>query len=125
MEGKKPLANRKRRRYVEFMVERAKIKDFCDAVAKQFQPRKIILFGSYAYGKPTENSDVDLLVVMNRTRYRGERMAFRIRQAVDAGFPMDLLVRTPSFIAKRLEWKDCFTEEIMRKGKVLYEASDA
>jgi predicted nucleotidyltransferase len=106
------------------MVERAKIKSFCNAVAKQFRPRKIILFGSYAYGKPTKDSDVDLLVVMNRTRYRGERMAVRIREAVNAGFPMDLLVRTPGFIAKRLVWKDCFIEEIMRKGKVLYEAAD-
>jgi len=106
------------------MVERAKIKSFCNAVAKQFRPRKIILFGSYAYGKPTEDSDVDLLVVMNRTRHRGERMSFRIRDAINAGFPMDLLVRTPGFITKRLAWKDCFTEEIMRKGKVLYEAAD-
>ena len=67
---------------------------------------------------------MDLLVVMNRTRYRGERMSARIRQAIHAGFPVDLLVRTPGFIAKRLAWKDCFTEEIMRKGRVLYEAPD-
>ena len=107
------------------MVKRAKIRSFCDAVAKQFRPRKIVLFGSYAYGKPTRDSDVDLLVIMPRTRYRGERMSFRIRKAIDAEFPMDLLVRTPAFIAKRLAWKDCFTEEIMRKGKVLYEAPDA
>jgi uncharacterized protein len=107
------------------MVERAKINTFCNAVAKRFRPQKIILFGSYAYGKPTADSDVDLLVVMNRTRHRGERMSFRIRKAIDAEFPMDLLVRTPAFIAKRLAWKDCFTEEIIRKGKVLYEAFDA
>ena len=107
------------------MVERTKIRSFCNAVAKQFRPQKIILFGSYAYGKPTPDSDVDLLVIMSRTRYRGERMSFRIRKAVDAEFSMDLLVRTPAFIAKRLAWKDCFTEEIMRKGKVLYEAPDA
>jgi uncharacterized protein len=107
------------------MVERAKIRSFCKAVAKQFRPQKIILFGSYAYGQPTPDSDVDLLVIMKRSRYRGERMSVRIRHAVRAGFPMDLLVRTPGFIAKRLAWKDCFTEEIMQKGKVLYEAPDA
>jgi predicted nucleotidyltransferase len=125
MADKKPLAKLRWQSYAEFMVERANIRKFCKAVAKQFRPRKIILFGSYAYGRPTEDSDVDLLVVMNRTRPRGERMSFRIREAVDAGFPMDLLVRTPGFIAKRLKWKDCFTQEIMRKGKVLYEAPDA
>jgi predicted nucleotidyltransferase len=107
------------------MVERAKIKTFCNAVAKQFRPRKIILFGSYAYGKPTEDSDVDLLVVMNRTRYHGERMSLRIRQAVHRDFPMDLIVRTPAEVAKRLRWGDCFTQEIMQQGQVLYEALDA
>jgi predicted nucleotidyltransferase len=107
------------------MVERAKIKTFCNAVAKRFRPHKIILFGSYAYGQPTEDSDVDLLVVMNRTRYRGERMSLRIRHAISAGFPMDLLVRTPGFISKRMTWGDPFTQEILLKGKVLYEAPDA
>jgi predicted nucleotidyltransferase len=108
------------------MVERAKIKSFCNAVAKQFRPRKIILFGSYAYGKPTEDSDVDLLVVMNRTRYRGERMSLRIRHALQRGdFAMDLLVRTPADISKRLRWRDPFICEIVEKGQVLYEAADA
>jgi predicted nucleotidyltransferase len=107
------------------MVERAKINNFCNEVAKRFRPRKIILFGSYAYGNPMEDSDVDLLVVMDRTRYRGERMSVRIRLAIQADFPMDLLVRTPHFISKRLAWGDSFTEEIVSKGKVLYEVSDA
>jgi predicted nucleotidyltransferase len=84
------------------MVERARIKNFCDEVAKKFRPRKIILFGSYAYGQPTEDSDVDLLVVMNRTRYRGERMSIHIRRALQRDFAMDLLVRTPADVAKRL-----------------------
>jgi predicted nucleotidyltransferase len=106
------------------MVERAKIKDFCNEVAKKFRPRKIILFGSYAYGRPTVDSDVDLLVVMNRTRYRGERMSLRIRHALQRDFPMDLLVRTPAEISKRLRWGDCFMQEIIEKGKVMYEAAD-
>jgi uncharacterized protein len=106
------------------MVSRARIRSFCNAVAKQFRPRKIVLFGSYAYGRPTEDSDVDLLVVMDRTRHRGERMSLRIRHTVPAGFPLDLLVRTPEFISKRMAWEDPFTREILTKGKVLYEAAD-
>ena len=125
MANKKPLANLPPQDYAKHMVERAKIRAFCTAVAKRFQPRKIILFGSYAYGKPTEDSDVDLLVVMNRTRYRGERMSLRIRLAIPAGFPLDLLVRTPNFISKRAAWGGCFTREILDLGKVLYEAPDA
>ena len=53
-----------------------------------------MLFGSYAYGKPTEGSDVDLLVIMDRTRNRGERVSVRIRHAIPRDFPLDLLVRT-------------------------------
>ena len=106
------------------MVERAKIRSFCDEVAKQFRPRKIILFGSYAYGRPTPDSDVDLLVIMPRTRHRGERMSLKIRHAVQRDFPLDLLVRTPADVAKRLRWGDFFIREIMDKGKVMYEVAD-
>lgn len=123
--SQKSLATLNPLSYPEFMVERANIRRFCDAIAEQFRPRKIILFGSYAYGKPTEDSDVDLLVVMNRTRYRGERMSLRIRHALQRDFPLDLLVRTPAELAKRMRWGDSFVLDIIEKGKVMYEAPDA
>ena len=107
------------------MVRRAQIKQFSQAVAQKFRPQRIILFGSYAYGKPTEDSDVDLLVIMNRTRHRGERMSLRIRHAVPRNFPLDLLVRTPAEVAKRLHWGDCFLREVFEKGKVMYEAKNS
>ena len=107
------------------MVGRAAIKSFCRAVAKQFRPQAIILFGSYAYGHPTPDSDVDLLVIMPKTRERGERMSVRIRHAVPRNFPMDLLVRTPKEMARRLRWGDVFVREVMEKGQVMYEANDA
>ena len=78
------------------MVKRSRIRAFSDAIARGFHPQKIVLFGSYAYGKPTEDSDVDLLVIMNRTRLKGERMSVRIRHAIPRDFPLDLLVRTPA-----------------------------
>jgi predicted nucleotidyltransferase len=93
-------------------------------VAKEFRPHKIILFGSYAVGKPTVDSDVDLLVIMPRTRDRGERMSVRIRQAVPRDFPLDLLVRTPAEVTRRLRWGDFFLREIMENGKVMYEAAN-
>jgi predicted nucleotidyltransferase len=94
-------------------------------VAKRFRPEKIILFGSYAYGKPTQDSDVDLLVVMKRTHHRGERMSLRIRHAVPRDFPLDLLVRTPADVQKRVRWGDLFIRHIVEKGKVMYEAPHA
>ena len=107
------------------MVKRSQICAFSEAVAREFRPRKIVLFGSYAYGKPTEDSDVDLLVIMRRTRDRGERMSVRIRHAIPRDFPLDLLVRTPADVAKRLRWGDPFISELLEKGEVLYEAGDA
>ena len=103
------------------MIARKEIKSYCDAIAREFKPEKIILFGSYAYGKPTEDSDVDLMVVMPVMRVRGIRMSLRIRQRLDCPFPMDLLVRTPADVAKRLAWGDSFISEVFTKGKVMYE----
>jgi predicted nucleotidyltransferase len=101
------------------------IKAFSDAIARQFQPRKILLFGSYAYGKPGKDSDVDLMVIMDRTRDRGERIAVRILHAIPRDFPLDLLVRTPADVAKRLRWKDPFICEVIENSEVLYEAHDS
>lgn len=105
------------------MVASAKIRSFCDAVAKQFHPQKIILFGSYGCGKPTPDSDVDLLVIMPRTRDGRERMSVRMRHAIPRDFPLDLLVRTPSEIARRLKWGDLFLQEVLENGQVMYEAN--
>jgi len=104
------------------MVSRRAIKQFSDEIARRFKPEKIILFGSYAYGKPTPDSDVDLLVVMPYDRRQG-RMSLRILEAMDYHFPLDLLVRTPAEVRQRLRWGDCFMQEALFKGKVLYEAA--
>ena len=104
------------------MVKRTDIRRFSDAVAREFRPEKIILFGSYAYGRPTEDSDVDLLVIMPRMRERGERISVKIRHTVPRGFPLDLLVRTPAEVHRRLGWGDFFMQEVMKRGEVLYEA---
>jgi uncharacterized protein len=63
-------------------------------VAVHFQPEKVILFGSYAYGHPQPESDVDLLVIM-RTPLKPTEQAVRICQAIEYHFGLDLIVRTP------------------------------
>src|ERR1700730_9880517 len=73
------------------------IRRFARAVAERFQPDKIILFGSQAYGKPHADSDVDILVVMPARNELDQ--ALRIRLAVDYNFSLDLLVRTPRNMA--------------------------
>src|SRR5262245_62044889 len=73
-------------------------------IAKQFRPEKIILFGSYAYGEPHQDSDVDLLVVMPARDHHSQ--AVKIRLAITVPFPVDLLVRTPKRLRERLEIGD-------------------
>jgi len=103
---------------------RAEIQRVVKQVVARFRPRKVILFGSYASGTPTADSDVDLLVAMD-TRLPNVEQAAAIRRAVDFPFPTDLLVRTPRQIAERLALKDVFMREVVTKGIVLYEAADA
>jgi predicted nucleotidyltransferase len=100
----------------------AAIRRYARQIAERFEPEKIILFGSYAYGTPHEASDVDLLVVMPAANHVSQ--AVRIRLALPAPFPMDLLVRTPEKLRRGLEEADWFLREIAGKGKVLYEAKD-
>src|ERR1700730_18575022 len=99
------------------------IRRFARQVAERFHPEKVILFGSYAYGTPHADSDVDILVVMPARQQHTQ--AARIRWAVPAPFPMDLIVRTPKNMQWRLEEGESFHTEIVTKGKVLYEKSDA
>jgi predicted nucleotidyltransferase len=91
-------------------------------VARRFKPQRIILFGSYAYGQPTVDSDVDLLVIMDHSR-RSVDQAIEIRSEVSADFPLDLLVRTPERVRERIEVGDFFMREIVTNGKVLYETA--
>ena len=105
-------------------VTRSLIRKFANQVAKQFHPNKIILFGSYAYGKPDEDSDVDMLIIMP-FEGKGAHKATEILLATDPRFPIDLLVRTPEQVKTRLKLGDFFIREITQKGKVLYEATQS
>jgi uncharacterized protein len=104
------------------MVEMHKILELSQKIAEAFEPEQIILFGSYAYGSPTEDSDVDLLVV-GPYEGQGFRKAAEILNHTNPKFSVDLLVRTAHELQQRLEWGDFFLREIVEKGKVLYEAS--
>lgn len=90
-----------------------------DEIARRFRPERIILFGSYAYGTPTEDSDVDLLVVMPLPD-KGRGRASDIRLSLDVTFPLDLVVCDPDYLQKRIDMNDFFLREITEKGEVVY-----
>ena len=103
------------------MIEMAEIKALAQRIAREFKPERIILFGSYAHGAATPDSDVDLLVLAEHTG-KSWKFAAQIRDQVHPLFPLDLLVRTPAEVQQRLAGGDPFLREITGNGVVLYEA---
>jgi predicted nucleotidyltransferase len=107
-------------RYPSPNIPLSAIRRFARQIAERFYPQKIILFGSYAYGTPHAESDVDLLVIMPARNAIDQ--ALRIDLAFEHPFALDLIVRTPWQIERGLRDDDWFLREIIEKGKVLYEA---
>jgi predicted nucleotidyltransferase len=103
------------------MTTQKQIKDFGRRLVREFNPRKVVLFGSYAYGRPGPDSDVDLLVVMSLDGNPVDK-SVEMRLRLNPRFPLDLLVRTPAKIKERLAMGDDFIKDILDRGKVLYEA---
>jgi predicted nucleotidyltransferase len=100
------------------------VKELVSKIRENYQPEKIILFGSCAYGNPTPDSDIDLLIV-KRTKERPMDRRIRIRRIVSnphRRIPFEPLVLTPQEIEKRLEIGDQFIKQILVKGEVLYAA---
>ena len=104
------------------MVAMDSIQALVERIVQAYHPERIVLFGSYAYGTPTVNSDVDLLVVLP-FEGKGSRKALEILNTLEPEFSVDLLVRTPEQVRQRLAWNDFFLREVIEKGKILYEAT--
>jgi predicted nucleotidyltransferase len=104
------------------MVPMKEIRAVARKIGREFRPQKVILFGSHARGTAGEDSDVDLLVVMP-VRGRTVEKSVEIHLKVHPHFATDILVRTPGSIRKRLRMGDWFLEDVLREGRVLYEAS--
>ena len=105
------------------MITQKQIEEIITKIASNYNPERIILFGSYAYGTPTEDSDLDLLVVVKSSKQPRYKRAREIRKHLwgIVDIPKDILVYTEEEID---EWKDveeAFTTSIMKRGRVLYE----
>ena len=102
-------------------IPRREINAVVKRIAEKFDPERIILFGSYAYGAPQSYSDVDLLVVL-KTKERPLAKQLEISRALSPHpFGMDILVYAPREIKSRITMGDYFLREIVSKGKVMYE----
>jgi uncharacterized protein len=107
---------------IKAMITEKQIHRLCQAIADQFRPEKIILFGSYAYGSPRSDSDVDLLIVIPH-KLRNTEMAMTIWRAIQPKFPVDLIVRSPDELVWRYQEHDPLIRTAVDQGTVLYEQS--
>src|SRR5215212_8308746 len=105
------------------MVPASSIEALVASVLEHFQPELVILFGSYAAGTPTPDSDIDLLIVINHRGPRN-RIATKVRLFRDVNFPLDVLVRTPKQIRISVRQEDWFIIEILEQGITLYDRAD-
>lgn len=99
------------------------LKTITDTIVRRFHPERIILFGSWAWGTPGPDSDIDLFVIKETTQStRG------VARDIDGALwgrrvPLDILVYTPKGVKRRLDRGDFFVRDVIQKGKVLYERS--
>ena len=93
-----------------------------ERIVSKLKPEKIILFSSYAYGNPTPDSDVDLLVIMKTSAREIDRYIAVSNLLYPRQFPVDILVKTPKEVEAASRKKgNFFMREILSKGKVIYE----
>jgi len=93
-------------------------------IVSAYEPEKVILFGSYAYGEPDEDSDIDLLIIKDTPERFLDRLD-RVRQSAvgtHPRIPFEPIVLTPGELEEGLRAGNPFIAEIMQKGEVLYAA---
>ena len=102
------------------MIAMKEIRATARRIAREFRPHRIVLFGSYAHGRATPDSDVDLLVELP---FRGKpfRKSLEILNHLDVRFPLDLLARRPADVRRRYREGDPLIRDALDRGKVLYE----
>ena len=103
------------------MIRKDKISEVVAKIANGYDPDKIILFGSYADGNPTEDSDLDLFVIKETNLPRPQRTVQVRKMLYGSMIPMDLIVYTPKEIAESKKNSYSFVNEVLNSGKILYE----
>jgi predicted nucleotidyltransferase len=102
------------------MISDQAIQEISNQIAKEFSPQKIILFGSYARKEANEDSDLDLMVIMNFTGSSFKK-SLEVLNKVNPKVPVDLIVRNESDFNERILAGDPFILDILETGEVLYE----
>jgi predicted nucleotidyltransferase len=104
------------------MKSRETVSKLVKMLVSRYSPKKIILFGSYAWSKPTKHSDIDLFIVKNTRKKPNERFSEvqKILYGMHESIPVEPLVLTPKELERRIAIQDPFVLRILKKGKMLY-----
>lgn len=103
-----------------------KLDDLVGKIVKEFQPEKIILFGSWAWGNPGPDSDADLLIIKRSSKPRLQREQELNAILFPREMPLDLLVYTPDELEQSINRnRNLFIEDVVRNGRVLYTKADS
>jgi len=102
------------------VVKKADIRKLARRIGREFHPERVVLFGSFAEGRATADSDVDLLVVLP---FHGTplRKSVEILNRLDVRFPLDLVARRPGDVRRRYAEGDPLIRDALDRGEVLYE----
>ncbi|HEX8506238.1 MAG TPA: nucleotidyltransferase domain-containing protein [Hymenobacter sp.] len=109
------------------MITEEQIQAVVRRIVEGYQPDRIILFGSYAYGTPTEHSDLDLLIIKEKAEAKRAERSIAVRQLLwgtDAP-AMDILIRTPEEMAARTALYYTVEAQAVEKGRTLYASAHA
>lgn len=99
-----------------------KLEEITSRIIKEYQPERIILFGSFAWGEPNQDSDLDLFVIKKSEKSRMERERELSVLLSPHTVPIDILVYTPEEVEQSInEYQNLFVEDIVRNGRLLYE----
>lgn len=104
------------------MIAESELRNITNSIVKYYNPEKIILFGSYAYGKPNESSDIDLLLIMP-FEGKSSMKSLEIWKKIKPDISIDLIVKKPEDFINRYIQGDPLIGEAVDKGIVLYERS--
>jgi len=106
--------------YVFIMIKEKQINQITAKIIENHNPERIFLFGSLAWGKPRNDSDIDLLVVKKNIKSMRQAAEDIDRTLFDRQVALDILVYSPEYFKKRLDLGDSFAKKIFDKGKLLY-----
>jgi uncharacterized protein len=97
------------------------LKIIVSRISEKMKPDKIILFGSYAWGKPNDTSDIDLFIVVpesTKRSYQRAQEVYRLLRGIAA--PVEIIVQTKDEVSRNIMVKTSLAKKVLEEGRLLY-----